>query len=78
MMRFSELEMKQRDDSMVSEDGLEDNKIDDTEWKNFTGKKEKSKEDSEDEFTSIENFDEGELHCRCIDKLLHVEGLVIY
>ncbi|XP_032888983.1 BCL-6 corepressor isoform X3 [Amblyraja radiata] len=58
MMRFSELEMKQRDDSMVSEDALEDNKIDDTEWKNFTGKKEKSKEDSEDEITSIENFDE--------------------
>ncbi|XP_067848975.1 BCL-6 corepressor isoform X1 [Heptranchias perlo] len=59
MMRFSELEMKQRDDSRVSEDSLEDNKLSDTEWKNFTGKKEKKpKEDSEDEITSVENFDE--------------------
>ncbi|XP_062906878.1 BCL-6 corepressor isoform X2 [Mobula hypostoma] len=59
MMRFSELEMKQRDDSRVSEDALEDNKLGDAEWKSFTGKKEKkSKEDSEDEITSVENFDE--------------------
>ncbi|XP_051870771.1 BCL-6 corepressor isoform X8 [Pristis pectinata] len=59
MMRFSELEMKQRDDSRVSEDALEDNKLGDTEWKSFTGKKEKkSKEDSEDEIPSVENFDE--------------------
>ncbi|XP_059824236.1 BCL-6 corepressor isoform X6 [Hypanus sabinus] len=59
MMRFSELEMKQRDDSRVSEDALEDNKLGDAEWKSFTGKKEKkSKEDSEDEITSVEHFDE--------------------
>ncbi|XP_069745467.1 BCL-6 corepressor isoform X10 [Narcine bancroftii] len=59
MMRFSELEMKQRDDSRETEDALEDNKLGVTEWKNLSGKKEKkSKEDSEDEITSIENFDE--------------------
>ncbi|XP_041066938.1 BCL-6 corepressor isoform X7 [Carcharodon carcharias] len=58
MMRFSELEMKQRDDR-VSEDSLEDNKLSDTESKNFTGKKEKkSKGDSEEENTLVENFDE--------------------
>ncbi|XP_078088704.1 BCL-6 corepressor isoform X1 [Mustelus asterias] len=58
MMRFSELEMKQRDDR-VSEDSLEDSKLSDTESKIFMGKKEKkSKGDSEEENTSMENFDE--------------------
>ncbi|XP_038658057.1 BCL-6 corepressor isoform X6 [Scyliorhinus canicula] len=58
MMRFSELEMKQRDDR-VSEDSLEDSKLSDTESKIYTGKNEKkSKGDSEEENTSVEHFDE--------------------
>ncbi|XP_048459247.1 BCL-6 corepressor isoform X3 [Rhincodon typus] len=57
MMRFSELEMKQRDDK-VSEESLEDNKVSDTDCRNLTGKKEKkSKGDSEEENTSVENFE---------------------
>ncbi|XP_060689524.1 BCL-6 corepressor isoform X2 [Hemiscyllium ocellatum] len=57
MMRFSELEMKQRDDK-VSEESLEDNKLGDTDCRNLTGKKEKkSKGDSEEENISVENFE---------------------
>ncbi|XP_048396177.1 BCL-6 corepressor isoform X9 [Stegostoma tigrinum] len=57
MMRFSELEMKQRDDK-VSEESLEDNKVSDTDCRSLTGKKEKkSKGDSEEENTSVENFE---------------------
>ncbi|XP_043542769.1 BCL-6 corepressor-like, partial [Chiloscyllium plagiosum] len=62
MMRFSELEMKQRDDK-VSEESLEDNKLSDTDCSNLTGKREKkSKGDSEEENISVENF-EGKSSC---------------
>eukprot|EP00062_Callorhinchus_milii_P001848 gi/632937438/ref/XP_007899661.1/ PREDICTED: BCL-6 corepressor isoform X3 [Callorhinchus milii] len=59
MMRFSEIEMKQRDDITLSEDSFEDSKLNDAEWKNINGKKERnSVENSEDDFVPGEHYDD--------------------
>uniref|UniRef100_A0A4W3IA45 BCL6 corepressor n=1 Tax=Callorhinchus milii TaxID=7868 RepID=A0A4W3IA45_CALMI len=61
MMRFSEIEMKQRDDITLSEDSFEDSKLNDAEWKNINGKKERnSVENSEDDFVPGEHYDDNE------------------